>query len=416
MINMTKRFILAAHLPLLFAWLIFPGCDPDSDRSGKSRPPPEGTFAASRLDGFEEMLLPATPSGFMPDQSYYAIGSDDQGDMYVAASDHLTNSVLYRCSPSAGQCRFVGDARSASEAVGYWNAGETAEKFHTRPTWFQGRMYVATMDYSLIDKAYLTKGSRLHIYAYDPATGSFEDKTATDPNRAALGAVNIVALAADVRRGRLWGVSVQEGRILEYDPQSNRTVLHGRPGDIEGLVDPGRFLLQDQSGALYTSFAAGERPLTRFDPESDQFLPTDFLVKGQLKCGVKAPDGGVVYLLDIGNRLYSYVIATGTFTPLGPLTPDQVAFKNLNLSEDGRFLYSVESSERMGLYEFEIATGQSRRLVWLADYASLSGSYATGYESRDQLGYLYLTVNAVGARCGLLRIHPARIQQALGLP
>ena len=56
----------------------------------------------------------------------------------------------------------MGDDRTASTAADNWEAGETAEKFHTRPTYYDGRMYVATLDKSSIDGAFWpTRGFHL---------------------------------------------------------------------------------------------------------------------------------------------------------------------------------------------------------------------------------------------------------------
>jgi hypothetical protein len=71
--------------------------------------------------------------------------------------DHVSNSALYRLRAGNQAFTYVGDARSASEAAGNWRAGETAEKFHTRPTWHLGKVYIATMDYSRLDGGYLER-------------------------------------------------------------------------------------------------------------------------------------------------------------------------------------------------------------------------------------------------------------------
>src|SRR5512132_581843 len=50
----------------------------------------------------------------------------------------------------------------------------------TRPTWHNGKVYVATMDYSKIDAGYLERRG-FHWYVYDPAIGAFTDLSATEP-------------------------------------------------------------------------------------------------------------------------------------------------------------------------------------------------------------------------------------------
>lgn len=106
------------------------------------------------VDGTWLWVLPNGPDGLRPTQSWHASGSTPAGDIFVAGMDHATNSALYRIDAS-GRLTRVGDARSASARAGNLQPGETFEKFHTRPTWFKGKVYVATMDYSKIDAGYL---------------------------------------------------------------------------------------------------------------------------------------------------------------------------------------------------------------------------------------------------------------------
>jgi hypothetical protein len=91
------------------------------------RPVPE--IKAGRpepLDGVWLWTLPDTPNGLRPTQSWHATASSSSGDIYVAGTDHKTNAALYRLDWRTGKLRLVGDARSASEAVGNWKPGETA--------------------------------------------------------------------------------------------------------------------------------------------------------------------------------------------------------------------------------------------------------------------------------------------------
>lgn len=129
---------------------------------------PISRAVAGRLDGIWYWTMPATPNGLVPSQSWSGAASAPGGDVYVAGMDHTTNSALYRLR--RGVLSYVGDARSASEAEGNWQDDEVAEKFHTRPAWHDGRVYVATLNSSTLDAAYL--GLRgFHWYAYDIATG-----------------------------------------------------------------------------------------------------------------------------------------------------------------------------------------------------------------------------------------------------
>jgi hypothetical protein len=92
--------------------------------------------------------LPNTPNGLKPIESWHATGSAPNGDIYIGGMDHVTNSALYRLDSTLGAISYVGDARSASLAANNWQPTQTAQKFHTRPLWHNGKVYVATMDRS----------------------------------------------------------------------------------------------------------------------------------------------------------------------------------------------------------------------------------------------------------------------------
>jgi hypothetical protein len=132
---------------------------------------------AGRLDGTWNWILPDTPNGLRPTQSRHATSSSPVGDIYVAGMSHETNSALYRLNSANGTLRYVGDARSASEAAHNWSPDETAEKFHTRPLWHRGKVYVATMDRSNLDDEYLHRRG-FHWCSYDPTRNGFEDLSA----------------------------------------------------------------------------------------------------------------------------------------------------------------------------------------------------------------------------------------------
>ena len=71
-----------------------------------------------------------------------------EGDIFITGCDHKTNSALYRLSQKDQELHYVGDARTASEAAENWMPGETAEKFHVRPIFLRGRLYLATADFT----------------------------------------------------------------------------------------------------------------------------------------------------------------------------------------------------------------------------------------------------------------------------
>ena len=111
------------------------------------------------IDGVHIWQMPDAPDGSRPDQSWLAVGSDAEGEIYISGHDHQTNAMLYRMYQHDNTLRWVGDAKSASEAANNWQTNETAEKFHTRPIHHNGTVYVATLDTSDMNNSVLnTRG------------------------------------------------------------------------------------------------------------------------------------------------------------------------------------------------------------------------------------------------------------------
>src|SRR5918912_515799 len=116
---------------------------------------------AGAVPGLWYWELPDMPNGFHPTQSWSGAGSAPDGAIYVGGMDHTHDAALYRLAPGGNASvpaltlTYVGDAESASEAAHNWKKVEYAEKFHTHPTWYNGRVYVASLNYSPLDSKYL---------------------------------------------------------------------------------------------------------------------------------------------------------------------------------------------------------------------------------------------------------------------
>jgi hypothetical protein len=211
-------------------------------------------------DGVWYWTLPDAPNGLRPIQSWSGAGAASNGDIYVAGMDHRTNSALYRLPPGDDPAApgpilgYVGDARSASEAAGNWAADEVAEKFHTRPTWYKSRVYVATLSHSQLDDGYAAKRG-FHWYAYDLADGAFHDLSAGEEGGTGARHGGLVSITVDADRGVIYGAMVPTGDILAYDLGLGRTRRIGRPDYRREYVYAGRAMWLDRRGRLY--FTAG---------------------------------------------------------------------------------------------------------------------------------------------------------------
>ena len=94
---------------------------------GESGPHPESHARKGKTDGIWYWTLPNTPNGLRPVQKWSGAGSTPDGEIFVAGMDHVRNSALYRLRDQV--LRYVGDARSASQAANNWKPGEVVEKF-----------------------------------------------------------------------------------------------------------------------------------------------------------------------------------------------------------------------------------------------------------------------------------------------
>jgi hypothetical protein len=157
---------------------------------------PYDTPSQGLLDGTSIWQLPNSPDGDRPDQCWLAVGSDADGEIYISGHDHIQNSMMYRLFQEDQTLRYIGDARTASQAVNNWQNGETAEKFHTRPIHHNGQVYVATLDSSSMNNSYLnTRG--FHWYGYDIESEAFSDLSANEPNGVGGDHLQIVTIQKD---------------------------------------------------------------------------------------------------------------------------------------------------------------------------------------------------------------------------
>jgi hypothetical protein len=393
-----------------------------------------GTTA--RVEGAQVWALPPTPNGLHPSQSWHATGSAPNGDIYVAGMDHVTNSALYRLPAGSDTLGLVGDARSASEAAGNWRPGETAEKFHTRPLWAAGRVYVATMDSSGLDTGYLSRRG-FHWYAYDPATERFEDLSAREPGGTGLPHGGLVTLATDPAGAVLYGAMVPTAEIVRHDIAHGTTRSLGRPGAYDRpYLYAGRFMFTDARGRLYFSAGnpgSGPPPdpaiyarLYVYDPGTGTMEPSGFRLREPraLETGRCLRERGICIAADDRGHVYRFSEAGPAWTYLGRVAtnhPDGFVWM-FQVAPDGRRAYAAATSyapgaEPSALYEFDLATGASTRLVGLADLDPRLSSHNvhTGYDAWDDRGRFAFASFAGDGSSGVLltRVDPERVKAGL---
>ena len=427
------RFLFSLVLFLCLGASVAGACEAAAAQSVPSRP--------GALDGSWLWVIPNAPDGLRPTQSWHATGSTPSGNIFVGGMDHATNSALYRIRTKTGRLGYVGDARSASRRAGNLRPGETFEKFHTRPTWFKGKVYVATMDYSKIDAGYLKeRGS--HLYAFDPKSARFSDLSAVQRRGVSAAHLSVIALAGDPARNILYQQAVPTGDILRYDRARKKTTNLGRPSRYDvPYVYAGRFMWVDSRGRLYFSAGHGPAPVA-YDPaifnhlyyyepghgfgelQDWQLQDTRAIETGQCVSG-----GAVCYLADDRSRIYRFTDRGPAWAYVGRVVAEDETAWVFDVTADGQKAYVVTSPETPGsisaLYEYDLTTKTLRRLCAIADIDKALEGYDrhTGYDAWDRQGRFYFVsfpskhsplFGQANAR--VTAIDPVRLKASLHLP
>jgi hypothetical protein len=386
---------------------------------------------ASMPETVQTWKIPDTPNGLHSNQNWHALGSTPDGDIVVAGMDHLTNSALFRVRAGSDVLEFVGDARSASESAANWRAGETAQKFHTRPTWLDGRVYVATLDYSAIDRGYL-KRRGFHWYRFASDDARLVDVSADAPGGSALEHGGLATLAADPARGVVWGATIPDARLVRYNPRENDTTDFGRPPAFgPGFSYTGRYIWVGAEGKVY--FTGGNPAWGQKEPP-EVFSHVHFfdsttggfgerhdwkLAEARaIEMGQWNRDRTRCFLADDIGRVYRFDADGPTWTHLGSLAHDGQWVWVMQLSPDERSIYFVNSgAPKDSLYEFDTHDGSSRRLAFLEDlHSDLKGrTRHTGHDAWDSSGRFYFTSFPWPANTDLLltRVDVAKLKESL---
>jgi len=405
---------------------------------------PKAEPSPGLLPGTTTWVVPTTPNGLLTDQSWFSVAGAPDGNIYMGACDHLTNSALYRLNPSDDMLRYLGDARASSEAANNWLPGETAQKFHVRPLWYQGRVFVATADYSNQDDLYLQHRG-FHWYAYETRRRNFVDLSASEPNGVAAEHISIFSTALDQSRGMLYGLGSPTSHLYQYNIATGQTVDLGRsPLLTRPYYNPGRFMWIDRGGRVYFTVAtagtlAPGEPATPtyvlyWDPIEGWGANTDWQIAEMLRTGQWSMDHQHLYILDYPMNLYMFNDQDRTFTKLkkGVLSPEHVSprtktvrVRSMNLSANEKKLYFINDTAPVNsLYEWDFMnTDTPLELATVpAMDARVDARYTafTGHDSWDQEGRFYFTgFGGEGVpstpNVYFLRVDPVRIKAGLGV-
>jgi hypothetical protein len=402
--------------------------------SASKLPPYSAAPSPGSLTGVTSWVVPNTPNGLVSDQSWFSVAGAPDGNVYMTACDHLTNSALFRLTPHDGALSYLGDARSASEAANNWLPWETAEKFHVRPMWFEGRVYVATADYSNQDDAYLNHRG-FHWYAYDTPSRRFLDLSASEPNGVGAEHISIFSAAVDQRRGAIYALGSPTSHLYRYDIATGTTVDLGRsPLLTRTYYNPGRFLWVDSRGRVYFTVATagtlapGEPATPRYvlywDPVEGWGAEPSWTIAEMLRTGQCSLDGKRCYILDYPLNLYVFDDEARTFTSLGRgvLEPQHISTRTRNvrvrsmqLSANEKKIYLINDSAPVNsLFEWDYASTpyprELARVEGLDERLDARYTAFTGHDSWDEQGRVPSTPNVY-----FVRVDPVRLKAALGV-
>ena len=396
---------------------------------------PEDQVRNGNVNGVQVWQLPNAPNGDRPDQCWLAVGSDTEGDIYISGHDHINNSMLYRLHQSDDIVRWVGDAETSSQAVGNWQPGESAEKFHTRPLEHDGRVYVATLDNSNMNNGYLnTRG--FHWYGYDQQDNELLDLSVTEPGGVGEPTMQIVTIQKDETNNLLYGMSIPENKLVRYDIANAETTVLGKPSAWTGFFYSNRFMWVDSRGRVYTTGGSsrsqwyqGESASTfnhvwYYDPATGFGELTNFQLQGPnaMEVGQWDREREVLYTADDQGNIYRFVDATASWSFVGQPnfsgvggTPKTWVFQ---LSADAEKIYIGVSdvSYPNSIWEYDIATGATSELAKVSELDSQAASQAfiTGYDSWDDKGNFYFSSFSMynNVNVYMLGINPVRIKAA----
>jgi hypothetical protein len=369
--------------------------------------------------------LPNTPNGMRPHACWHSIGNAPDGDIYVGGMDHTTNAALYRIYMRDDTLRYLGDAAAASGAVNNWQAGETCQKFHDRPTFHNGRVYVNSLDRSDINDAYLsTRG--YHVYAYDIAKNTFSDMSVNNPGGVGAPHLQVVTLAPDPLNNRVYGAVIPTVDIVYYDVAKNLSFTVGRPASINREIYTNRFMFVDSRGRLY--FTAGSEywspgsdvtvynHVHYYEPSSNTFgdLNDWTLNLNALEMGMWTRDRKLCYTEDNKGNTFKFDDAAATWTSLGRPFPNDPNWI-FEVSPNSKKMYSGNNT----IVEYDIASGKVVNTLCSVgdlDAQAAAQTWWIGYDSWDNNGNFYFaSFSNFGINVLVTRFNPVRLKVAKGI-
>jgi hypothetical protein len=343
--------------------------------------------------------------------------------------------MMYRLFQEDQTLRYIGDARTASQAVNNWQNGETAEKFHTRPIHHNGQVYVATLDSSSMNNSYLnTRG--FHWYGYDIESEAFSDLSANEPNGVGGDHLQIVTIQKDPVNNLLYGMTIPENKLVQYDIETGQTTVLGKPSAWQGYFYSNRYMWVDSRGRVYISGGSSRNQWNQgesanvfdhiwfYDPDTGFGELQNFALQGPnaMEVGQWERSNERLYVSDDQGHIYRFTDANSSWEFLGrPGFSSSLKTWIFQLSADEEKIYIglSDGNQPNAIYEYDIATGTSFELLKISDLDNQAAveDFITGYDSWDSQGSFYISNFSMydGDNTFMLGINPVRIKVAKGI-
>ena len=206
--------------------------------------------------------------GFELNSVWWALGNDQQGNIYVAVSNHDTrpgmgNVAVFTYDPVSGKMTFIEDLKSASERFGNWLPGESQRKVHTELIEnYDGKIYFATHDITTNDPGDLTKHRGTHIYYIEDGEifdlSDFTSEYLDVDMNTVVGNIgvhveNYGTISMELGDGSpnlLYGVTIGDGYlyVLDLDSGNIKMIAKTGAGYLRGII---RHFVVDGDGNAY---------------------------------------------------------------------------------------------------------------------------------------------------------------------
>jgi hypothetical protein len=327
-------------------------------------PTPTWTAGKGSISWAQVDFKSITPKKIDLQQCWNGMGMDNQGRIYIgftsvrADKDKSEDFVIFRYDPASGRKDFLGTFIDIAKAAGNYREGEDIPKGHTRMIYADGKMYMTSQPFHDLkwDISSLPMYRGSHLFAYDIASGTWQDLSATLPGGVVTEHEGIVSLNILPQEHLLIGLAHPSSNIVLYDYQK-KALVKVVPGIPWALGNPlSREIIVTPSGNIYTyrgteatSQANEKHPVWVYNIHTGEMKNTGFMMtKGFWIGQTRTHDGSKIYINTTGGELYEFDVASETFKDLGYelLSTDERTISytyTVTLSPDEKRLYYVIS-------------------------------------------------------------------------